>query len=231
MYIENEIFKKSKINYPKLLKYGFKKENNCYIISKNILNNSFKIEVMVVDDKVKGKIYDLAFNEEYTNYRLENQTGEFINKIKEEFINFLTDIKNNCTTTNYFIMPQTNRVTALIIQKYHDYPAFLWESNPGIGVFKNSLTNKWYGIIMPINKNKLTNESKEIEILNVKLPKDKIKELLSKKGYYKAYHMNKENWLTIILDETINDDTIMELIAESHVYSQPKTKKSKSIVK
>ena len=43
--------------------------------------------------------------------------------------------------------------------------------------------------------------------------------------------MNKENWLTIILDETINDDTIMELIAESHVYSQPKTKKSKSIVK
>ncbi len=222
MDLEKDIFKKSIIDNNKLVKYGFKKNNNKYIISKNILNNTFRIDIEIENNIVKGSIYDLAFNEEYTNYRVLNQIGEFVNKIREEFINYLEDIKNNCTITNYFVTKQANRITELIIDKYHDIPVFLWDSYPGNGVFKNINTNKWYGIIMPINKNKLTNEDKEIEILNVKLAKEDIKRLLKEKGYYEAYHMNKENWITIILDDSIDDEVIMELIDQSYQFAKPK---------
>ena len=64
MNIENEVFNKSKFNYDKLVKYGFKKNKDIYLYNKNILNNSFNIEVTIKSDKVKVKVIDLSINEE-----------------------------------------------------------------------------------------------------------------------------------------------------------------------
>ena len=58
-----------------------------------------------------------------------------------------------------------------------------------------------------------------MEILNVKLDKHKISNLINKDGLYTAYHMNKKSWITIVLDETLSDDFIMELIDESYSYT------------
>lgn len=216
MNIENEIFKKSIIIYDKLIPYGFKKNDGKYTISKSILNNSFRVCVEISDtvDIVKGNIYDLSFGEEYVNYRMENQTGEFVNKVREEFKKILIDIRNNCTITNYFNTNQANRITNLIIKKYNDIPQFVWDKFPGYGIFRNP-NSKWYGLIMNINKNKIDNGNEEVEILNIKLDEREIKYLLSRKGFYKAYHMNKDNWITIILDDMIEDEEIMNYIEKS----------------
>lgn len=220
MNIESEIFKKSIIDYDKLITYGFKKNDNKYSISKKILNDSFQIVIQICEGVVQGKIYDLAFNEEYTNYRIEKQTGEFVNKIREEFVSYLKDIRDNCTHTSYFITPQANRITNLIMEKYHDTPYFAWSKFPGYGIFRNPRNDKWYGLIFNINRSKLDKGDEEVEAINVKLNEDKVRKLLKKKGFYKAYHMNKENWLTIIFDDTIKDEEIMEYIAESHKFTE-----------
>ena len=39
MSIEEKIFQKTKVNYPKLLKYGFNKDKDIYTYTKNILND------------------------------------------------------------------------------------------------------------------------------------------------------------------------------------------------
>ncbi len=221
MSIENEIFKKSTIIYEKLIPYGFKIISDKYVLSKNILNNSFRIDIKISNNGlIEGKIYDLSFNEEYANYRIEGQVGEFVSKIREEFEKLLIDIRENCTVKNYFLADQANRLTTLIIKKYHDTPEFAWKKFPGYGIFKNSNNAKWYALIMNINKSKIAEENGEIEILNVKLDENKIKTLLARKGFYKAYHMNKENWITIILDDTIEDTEIMEYIEESHSFTE-----------
>ena len=49
MTIEEEIFRKSKICFDKLLPYGFIKKDNKYIITKNIIDNSFRIELVDSD--------------------------------------------------------------------------------------------------------------------------------------------------------------------------------------
>ena len=69
---------------------------------------------------------------------------------------------------------------------------------------------------MNINISKIESGNKEIEIINVKLNRDKIQKLLNKKGFYKAYHMNKIDWITIILNDTVSDLDIIELIDESY---------------
>lgn len=218
MTIEEKIFQKAKIDSQKLEKYGFKKENNVYKYSKNIMNNTFYVDIEIINDKnVIGKIYDLNLNEEYTNFRIEDITGSYTSQVREEFINVLKDIRNNCSIVKKFIYDQTNRIAEKIEAIYGDKPEFKWEKFPGYAIFKNSLSHKWYGIIMNIDKSKISSDSKnEVEIINLKLNPDKIIQLLKQNGYYPAYHMNKKNWISVILDNTISDEDIMALVAESY---------------
>lgn len=217
MTIEEEIFKKSKPIKQKLIKYGFKKENNIYKIEKHFMNNSFKAIITIEKESVKGKIIDLEFNEEYTNIRVENSQGEFVNKVKNEYKKILQDIKNNCFENKYFIGDQANRITNYILNKYNDKPDFLWEKYEDFGVFRNQINKKWYAIIMNINMTVLKEkENKQIDIINIKTDEKTIEKLIKEKGYYKAYHMNKKNWLTIALDETLKDSDIEKLIDSSY---------------
>lgn len=220
MDIENKIFKRTEVLYNKLIPFGFKKINDKYIISKNILNDSFRIDVEIENGNIKGKVYDLSFGEEYTNYRMENQTGEFVNTIKEEFEKFLLDIKNKCTSPKYFITDQANRITNLVENKYNNIPEFPWKKSPGFGIFRNPENKKWYGLIFNINRNKLDDGDGEVEAINLKLDKEKIVNLLNQKGFYPAYHMNKKHWITIILDDTISDKDVMNYIDESHTLTK-----------
>ena len=221
MTIEEEIFKRTKIDLEKIIEYGFKKDKDIYKYSKNILNNTFRVDI-VIDNKgcVKGKVYDLAINEEYTNFRIKESTGSFIKKVRDEFKNVLEDIKDKCFTKEYFIYDQANRIAKVIKDKYGEEPEFAWEKFPFYGVFKNKNTNKWYGIIMNIDKSKLgENEDGEIEIIDVKLNSEEVECLLKKDGFYPAYHMNKKYWITIILNNTLSDELIMDLIQKSYFNS------------
>ncbi|WP_338108311.1 MmcQ/YjbR family DNA-binding protein [Mammaliicoccus vitulinus] len=55
-----------------------------------------------------------------------------------------------------------------------------------------------------------------MDVINLKVRKEFIGPLRKKEGFYRAYHMDKSNWITINLKEinTIND--IKDLIAESY---------------
>ena len=217
MNIEENIFKKSTINYNKLINYGFKKEKNNYIYSKNILNNTFRVDITINNKNViASKVIDLSFNEEYINIKISSQNGEFVNKVREAYKELLIDIRDKCCEINYFIYEQSNRITKYIIDNYHDKPEYLWSKFPGFGLFRNKSNNKWYAIIMNIDKSKIDNNKGEIEILNIKLTEEEVNNLLNKKGFYKAYHMNSKNWITIILDNTIEDKEIIKLLNKSY---------------
>ena len=215
MNLEKEIFKKSIINFDKITKYGFVKKEKKYFFEKNFLTDFKAIISIDMNGIVKGKVIDLQINEEYLGLRTEIQ-GTFASKIKESYKDILIDIRNNCFDNKFFIFEQTNRINNYIKTKYNNEPEFLWESTPGCGVYRNKINNKWYGIIMYVDLKKISNESGEVEILNVKLDQNKMKKLLEKKGYYKAYHMNKKDWITIVLNDTLKDEEIFSLIDESY---------------
>jgi len=217
MSFESEVFKKYIPNNNKLIKYGFKKSNNSYKFSKTFMNNTFRADI-VIDDKgqIIGKVIEIELDEEYTNYRMENAIGEFVNTVRDEYIKILKDIANNCFEKEVFIFKQSNRITNLINEKYKVLPEFLWDKFPGYGVFRNARSNKWFGIIMNIDRSKITSgKTGEIEVLNVKIGDD-VQKYLSIEGIYPSYHSNKKSWITIILDDTLSDKEIMDLIDMSY---------------
>ena len=216
--MEEEIFKKSIILLDKCLEYGFVKEKDNYIYKKDILDNSFEIIITIHDNKVKGKIIEKDLDEEYLNFRIENQIGEFVNTIRDEFIKVLEDIKDKCTMQNEFVFDQANRISNWIKEKYGDSPEYLWDDLDAAAI-RNKNNKKWYGLIMYINKNKFSKENKMVNIMNIKLPPEQIDELIQKEGYYRAYHMNKKYWITFTLDDTVKDDELKKLIDISYQYT------------
>lgn len=219
--IEKEIFLRTRLNINKLLFYGFVKEQNHYKCSKLFLNN-FRADIEIDETgNVTGKIFDLSIEEEYINFRVENQTGEFVNSVREEYINILKDIKENCFEKLYFITDQANRITRKIIEIYHNVPEFLWEKFPEYGIFRNPTNEKWYALIMNIDTSKIDkHKTGKVEIINLKLDTKRISTLLKKKGFYPSYHMNKKNWITITLDDTIKDAEILKYVSDSHKYTE-----------
>lgn len=223
MNIENDIFKKGNINISKLIKYGFKKEFDYYKYEKIFYNGNFKIVIFVNNDlKITGKIIDLRIDEEYIAYRFKEQTGTFTTMIRDEYINILKSIYYNCFDRKYFYSDVANTITKMIYDKYSISPEFLWESSPDSGVFRNTFNNKWFGIIMNIDKSKLDkNKTGKVEVINLKLDDDVFK-YLKVLGIYRAYHMNKKNWVSVTLDGTLKINEIMNLVEISYQNSLKK---------
>ena len=210
MNLKEQIDKNYKLNINKLLEYGFIKDKNEYHYLVNILNDDFSMEVIISNDNIKTKLVDLNTNLEYTNHKLKDK-GEYASLVYNSYIEVLNDIKNKCYDKDYFIYPQSNEITKYIIDKYNSSPEYPWNDNNGIFRCPNG---KWFAVILNVNKNKLCDESKDIEVLNIKC--DNVNDLIKTDGIYKAYHMNKSKWISICLDNTLNTKEIVKLIDISY---------------
>ena len=224
MKIEDAIFKKYIPHFEKLEKYGFKNNNNIFSIEKLFNNNLFKAVVTINNNgEISGTVYDIENNDEFLPLRVETNQGAFIGEVRTAYEELLKDIRDNCFSKKYYIFPQSNRITNLIIEKYHNEPEFLWKKLSGTGVFRNSKTKKWYLAILDIDRCKIQeNQKGQAEIALIKLNPDKIQTLIKQEHFYPGYHMNKKYWISVILDETVSDEYIMELIEESYGYSKMK---------
>ena len=219
MNIEKDLFERSIIDTNKLLEYGFIKEEDSLVYKKKILEESFLV-VIEYNDFIRDRIIDLEFDEEYLNYRSCNTTNTFSLKVRDEYINLLIDIRDKCCITNNYVSKQANRLNDHIKDKYKIDPEFLWESIPHVGVYRNS-KKKWFGIIMNVSYNKVNKKSKDesiVEIVNIKIMPDELEDLLKIDGIYPAYHMNKKNWVSILLNDSLDDELLFKLLDNSYRY-------------
>ena len=213
--MENEIFKRCHVDFNKLVNYGFIKEQDYYIYSTLFMNNSFKVIIKIdLNGNVNSKVIDMDTEEEYLKIHFDN-IGTYTAQIKDEYEKILKDIRKSCFNKDYFLLPQSNRITSYIKNKYGDNPEFLWDKYPGFGVFRNKNSEKWYALIANIKAYKIDSNIGETEIINLKIDSEKLDDLLNKNGFYKAYHMNKKDWITILLNDTVGDDEIISLIDKS----------------
>lgn len=93
-----------------------------------------------------------------------------------------------------------------------DYPWNDWNA-----VLRHAENKKWYAVILEVPAQKLGLTGNQIiDILNVKSDPLLIGSLRSKQGYFPAYHMNKEKWVSIALDGSVPDDEIKNLLDMSY---------------
>lgn len=105
-----------------------------------------------------------------------------------------------------------------------DYPFSELETE----VFRHQSNKKWFALVMQISSKRLGLDSDEpIDVVNLKCDTLMIGSVRLEKGVYPAYHMNKQNWITVALDNSADDDLIKMLIDMSYELTMPKPKLTK----
>ena len=84
-------------------------------------------------------------------------------------------------------------------------------------VLRHKNNKKWFALVVEVNAKKLgLQEDKTVDVLNIKCDPMMIGSLRMKEGFFPAYHMNKENWISILLDGTVSADEIKPLLELSY---------------
>ena len=109
------------------------------------------------------------------------------------------------------------KIEKYINENYEVLQEYPWTDYPEDTTFKHIDNKKWFGLIMVIPYARLKiDKTGTVDILNVKCIPEMIGSLRQEDGILPAYHMNKEHWITILLDGTVATDKICNLIDLSY---------------
>ena len=110
-------------------------------------------------------------------------------------------------------------------KKYHSEPEYLWARLPEAAVLRNQENQKWYAVFMKIMPEKIGLKGKDlIPIMDLKCDPMLMGSFLQMPGYYPGYHMNKTHWMTVLLDGTIEEEQLLQLLDMSYHLTEKRKK-------
>ncbi len=225
MSFEAEFFKKKRVILDQLVPFGFIKEDNAFVYRETIMADSFQVDVNISSlGQVTGNIRDLDTGEDYLLFRIEGQRGSFVGQVREAYSQVLEKIATACFEETPFLHQQSNRLARRLThdlgdsydQPFAKYPEYL----------SYRIRGKWYALIFPIKMAKLGDFPKEIaeqevEVVNLKVNPSEINNWLNQEGIYPSYHMSKKSWVSVVLNDTVTDEVLWELVLTSRQLATP----------
>lgn len=110
---------------------------------------------------------------------------------------------------------------AWVLERYSTEPDYPWGDRNA--VLRHTGNKKWYGLLMEVGRDKVGRQGDGvIDILNVKCDPILIGSYRTQQGFAPAYHMNKDQWLTIFLDGSAPERDIKALLEMSYELTRPK---------
>lgn len=108
-----------------------------------------------------------------------------------------------------------------VYEAYGTEPDYPWKNKNA--VLRHQDNQKWYGLVIEVAENKLGLPGERIaDVLNVKCDPILIGSLRQKKGFFPAYHMNKDSWISILLDDSVPAEEIKHLLDFSYQLTRKK---------
>ena len=209
-----EIFKSYQFNQEKAQVFGFVENGGVWTYSCQILQGDFVMIVSITVDSVSFQVFDQETGDLYPQVHMESMTGSFVASVREACLEILYQIRKACFDVQDFICPQTKRIMTQVQEKYTNQLEYLWEKSPDTAVLRHEGNKKWYAVLMRISWDKLE-KGREGIVEAVNLKHDCVTDLLTQRGIYPAFHMNKRYWISVALDNTLSDEEVLELIERS----------------
>ena len=219
MQIEEKVFQRQRADKKKLTAFGFRRVNNRYVWQQKFFKDQFEAQLQVdAAGQVTGQVIDLNSGEAYLPLRA-SHPGPYASQVRTAYEDLLKQVAKECFITQPFHSDQANRLARLIDQRFHEQPEFVFKRLPDYAAFRESISQKWYGLVMNIPQQRLDQNyrsaDEKVEIIEFRIDIKQRKALLKRPGFYPAYHMNKDSWICVTLDDTQDDQQIMTLIEQS----------------
>lgn len=114
-------------------------------------------------------------------------------------------------------------------KEYGIPPEYIFQGDPDSAVFRHEDNRKWFAIFMYVKRRVLGLPGEgRVDILDIKADPFLIDSLIGKPGFFRAYHMNKTKWMTVLLDGTVALEQICDLLDMSYSLTASRKKKKQS---
>ncbi len=154
---------------------------------------------------------DTAFDEQYTLFDVHDGNA-FAERLRNRAEELMERIKDAC----FVPVSVKLRLFTALEERYGTVPDHPFDGDGDTAVLRTP-SRKWYGIVMNIAYRRLGVPSDErVDVLNIKLPEEKIRSLIDSKYFFTCYHMNKKLWISVALIGTLDFDLLLSLVDESY---------------
>lgn len=104
-----------------------------------------------------------------------------------------------------------------IRQHYHTEPDYPWKKHRDYAVLRHSRHRKWFALVFPLESQKLGLPAGAVyTVMNIKTRPELSGALRQQHGIYPAWHMNKEHWISLTLENGLTDSDIFALLDDSY---------------
>lgn len=119
-----------------------------------------------------------------------------------------------------------------ISEKYGLEPEHPFHRDENSCVFQHSNNQRWFALLMEIPYQALgIIKSGKVDILTLRCDTSKVSSLCSRTGIYPAYLMEKDKWITILLDDTIGQEELVSMIEASYELTRSRALRKRTIPK
>ena len=201
------------IECKKAIAYGFIRTEAGLELKKELPGVGLYAVFVIAGKSFEVNVFDADTDEEYLPFNvLDNITG-FVTGIREQVEDLVQEIKEKCLLNSNMKL----RLMEYCERKFGTEPEAPWEDSPDAYTFKTAKRNKWYALFMTIPYKSLGLVAKgTLDVVNIKLPPEKVLDLIDRVHFYPAYHMNKKHWITIVLDKEVDEPLVQQLLEESY---------------
>ena len=201
------------IDCKRAIAYGFSRTEAGLELKKELPGVGLYAVFVIAGKSFEVNVFDADTDEEYLPFNvLDNITG-FVTGIREQVEDLVQEIKEKCLLNSNMKL----RLMEYCERKFGTEPEAPWEDSPDAYTFKTATRNKWYALFMTIPYKSLGLVAKgALDVVNIKLPPEKVLDLIDRVHFYPAYHMNKKHWITIVLDKEVDEPLVQQLLEESY---------------
>jgi len=121
------------------------------------------------------------------------------------------------------------KVFDYIKKKYKAAPEYPWRKYDSYAVFRHTDNKKWFALVMDVTGDKLgLPTAAYVDVINLKIDDLLFRDMIIREdGIMPAYHMNKLHWITVLLDGTVPESRVFDLIDMSFLATASAKKKEK----
>ena len=106
-----------------------------------------------------------------------------------------------------------------------DYP---FPTAPEYPVLRHPGSRKWFALLMDVPRSRLGLAGEErVDIINLKCSPAMAGSLRCQPGIFPAYHMNRDSWISVLMDGTVSAEDLFPLIDLSFQLTDVKTQSGK----
>lgn len=204
-----------KTNADALLAHGFRHAAEKYVYECLLEDGAFLLH-LTIDDHLHDEVIDLQTNEPYSLYKLSSLSSGFAYAMKQNVESIIQGLFPELSNDNNpFALPCFQYLEEAMTKRF-DEPTDNPFEDEDIRIFRLKQNRKWYGIAMQIPANKLGFAGdNEILGLCVRVEKGYAEQYIDHKLVFPAYHMNKKNWVNLVLDDRLTQEETLDHLLRS----------------